>query len=86
MSNIFFWRKKREEEKAEVNQSESPAEANDLVASELPKRNSRGGIRSLFSRIKFDLGSLEQLEDILIQADFGLATAEAIVAEVKQNS
>jgi fused signal recognition particle receptor len=27
---------------------------------------------------------LEQLEDILIQADFGLATAEAIVAEVKQ--
>ena len=84
MSNIFFWRKKREEEKAELNQPESPAEANDLVASELPKRSSKVGIRSLFSRIKFDLGSLEQLEDILIQADFGLATAEAIVAEVKQ--
>jgi fused signal recognition particle receptor len=84
MSNIFFWRKKREEEKEAVNQTESPSEANDLVASELPKRSSRVGIRSLFSRIKFDLESLEQLEDILIQADFGLATAETIVAEVKQ--
>jgi fused signal recognition particle receptor len=84
MSNIFFWRKKREEEKAVLNQPESPAEANDLVASELPKRSSKVGIRTLFSRIKFDLGSLEQLEDILIQADFGLSTAESIVAEVKQ--
>ena len=84
MSNIFFWRKKREEEKSDANQPELPSEANDLVASELPKRSSRVGIRSLFSRIKFDLESLEQLEDILIQADFGLATAETIVAEVKQ--
>jgi fused signal recognition particle receptor len=84
MSNIFFWRKKREEEKESVNQPKSPSKANDLVASELPKRISRVGIRSLFSRIKFDLESLEQLEDILIQADFGLDTAEAIVAEVKQ--
>jgi fused signal recognition particle receptor len=84
MSNIFFWRKKREEEKSDANQPDSPSEANDLVSSELPKRNSRVGIRSLFSRIKFDLESLEQLEDILIQADFGLSTAEAIVAEVKQ--
>jgi fused signal recognition particle receptor len=84
MSNIFFWRKKREEEKSDANQPDSPSEANDLVSSELPKRNSRVGIRSLFSRIKFNLESLEQLEDILIQADFGLSTAEAIVAEVKQ--
>jgi fused signal recognition particle receptor len=84
MSNIFFWRKKREEEKSDANQPDSPSEANGLVSSELPKRNSRVGIRSLFSRIKFNLESLEQLEDILIQADFGLSTAEAIVAEVKQ--
>ena len=84
MSNIFFWRKKREEEKSEVNKSDSGSDPQDLVASELPKRNSRSGIRSLFSRIKFDLESLEQLEDILIQADFGVTTAEAIVLEVKK--
>ena len=84
MSNIFFWRKKREEEKAEANQPDAPSEQQDLVATELPKRTSRPGIRSLFSRIKFDLESLEQLEDILIQADFGVTTAEAIVAEVKK--
>ena len=84
MSNIFFWRKKREEEKSEVIQASADLESPALVASALPKRNSKGGIRSLFSRIKFDLESLEELEDILIQADFGLATAEAIVAEVKK--
>jgi fused signal recognition particle receptor len=84
MSNIFFWRKKREEEKAEANQPDAPSEPQDLVATELPKRTSRPGIRSLFSRIKFDLESLEQLEDILIQADFGVSTAEAIVLEVKK--
>jgi fused signal recognition particle receptor len=86
MSKIFFWRKKREEEKAEANQPDASSETQDLVATELPKRNSRAGIRSLFSRIKFDIESLEQLEDILIQADFGLATAEAIVADVKKTA
>jgi fused signal recognition particle receptor len=84
MSNIFFWRKKREEEKAEASQPDAVVRPQDLVATALPKRNSRAGIRSLFSRIKFDLESLEQLEEILIQADFGVATAEAIVAEVKK--
>ena len=84
MSNIFFWRKKREEEKAETNQPDVSSETQDLVATELPKRTSRPGIRSLFSRIKFDLESLEQLEDVLIQADFGVSTAEAIVLEVKK--
>jgi len=84
MSNIFFWRKKREEEKAEANQPGASSETQYLVATELPKRNSRAGIRSVFSRIKFDLDSLEQLEEILIQADFGVATAEVIVAEVKK--
>ena len=84
MSNIFFWRKKREEEKADVNQEGSPSTTQDLVAAALPKRNSRAGIRSIFSKIKFDLDSLEKLEEMLIQADFGLTTAEAIVLEVKK--
>jgi fused signal recognition particle receptor len=84
MSNIFFWRKKREEEKVDGNQEGSPSKPQDLVTAALPKRNSRAGIRSIFSKIKFDLDSLEQLEEILIQADFGLTTAEAIVLEVKK--
>jgi fused signal recognition particle receptor len=84
MSNIFFWRKKREEEKAEANHPDSASDSKDLVATKLPKRNSRAGIRSLFSRIKFDLESLEQLEEILIEADFGVDSAEAIVLEVKK--
>ena len=84
MSNIFFWRKKREEEKADGNQEGSPSTTQDLVAAALPKRNSRAGIRSIFSKIKFDLDSLETLEEILIQADFGLTTAEAIVLEVRK--
>jgi fused signal recognition particle receptor len=84
MSNIFFWRKKREEEKAEHNQPDLASDAQSPVATELPRRSSRAGIRSLFSRIKFDLESLEQLEEILIQADFGVITAEAIVTEVKK--
>jgi fused signal recognition particle receptor len=84
MSNIFFWRKKREEEKAEQNLPDLASDAQSLVAAELPRRSSRAGIRSLFSRIKFDLESLEQLEEILIQADFGVATAEAIVTDLKK--
>ena len=84
MSNIFFWRKKREEEKVEANQSDAASNSQDLVATELTKRNSKAGIRSLFSRVKFDLESLEQLEEILIQADFGVDSAESIVLEVKK--
>lgn len=54
-----------------------------LEAIELPKRRFSGGIKSLFSRIKFDLENLNELEDILIQADFGVDAAEQIVAKVK---
>jgi len=54
-----------------------------LEAVELPKRRFSGGIKSLFSRIKFDLENLNELEDILIQADFGVVAAEQIVAKVK---
>ena len=54
-----------------------------LEAVELPKRKFASGIKSLFSRIKFDLDNLSELEDILIQADFGVDAAEQIVAKVK---
>jgi fused signal recognition particle receptor len=49
----------------------------------LPKRKFAKGIKSLFSRIKFDVENLDELEDVLIQADFGVDAAEKIVAEVK---
>jgi fused signal recognition particle receptor len=49
----------------------------------LPKRKFAKGIKSLFTRIKFDVENLDELEDVLIQADFGLDAAEQIVAEVK---
>lgn len=64
---------------------EAPIEAApvELEAVELPKRSARKGIRSLFSRIKFDLENLDELEETLIQADFGLDAAESIVAQVK---
>ena len=52
----------------------------------LPKRSLTKGIRSLFSRIKFDLENLEELESVLIQADFGVDASEAIVAEVKSRA
>ena len=55
----------------------------ELVAVELPKRRARKGIRSLFSRIKFDPENLDELEDILIQADFGVDASMSIVEEVK---
>ncbi len=54
-----------------------------LEAVELPKRKFSGGIRSLFSRIKFDVENLSDLEDVLIQADFGVDAAENIVAQIK---
>lgn len=49
----------------------------------LPKRSAKKGIRSLFSRIKFDPENLDELEDVLIQADFGIDAASKIVDEVK---
>ena len=62
-------------------QPEQPAQ---LEAVELPKRSARKGIRSLFSRIKFDLENLDDLEDTLIQSDFGVDASAAIVASVKE--
>lgn len=89
MSSIFFWRKKREEETSLANEenSDSPLGQNSsLVQASLPIRSSKKGIRSLFSRVRFSPENLEQLEDLLIQADFGLAAAEKIVAELKQKA
>lgn len=69
--------------RAPVAEEKAPAE---LEAVELPKRSARKGIRSLFSRIKFDLENLDDLEDTLIQADFGLDASVAIVAQVKEQA
>ena len=57
-----------------------------LEVVELPKRSFAKGIKSLFTRIKFDPENLDELEDVLIQADFGVDAAEAIVAEVKNRA
>ena len=91
MSSIFFWRKKREEEtssKAEGNAQSLERAGSDenLTPATLPVRNSKRGIRSLFATAKFDSSDLQSLEEILLQADFGLAASEKIVAEVKQQA
>ncbi len=65
---------------------EAPVVEAELVEVELPKRNARKGIRSLFSRVKFDSENLDELEDVLIQADFGVESSSAIVEEVKQRA
>ena len=44
-----------------------------------------GGITSLFTRKKLDAATLEGLEDILIQADFGLETAEAVTETLRRD-
>jgi fused signal recognition particle receptor len=56
------------------------------VPVELPKRSFIKGIKSLFSRVKFDPANLDDLEDILIQADFGLDASERIVQAVKDRA
>ena len=85
MSSIFFWRKKREEEKLPANSAapDQPSNQEELTPATLPARSSKKGIRSLFAISKFDPADLQTLEDILLQADFGLAASEKIVADVK---
>jgi len=69
---------------------EAPAEPVAPVAQlenvELPKRSFIKGIKSLFTRIKFDPENLDELEDVLIQADFGVDASERIVAAVKERA
>lgn len=67
----------------EVAVEEAPVE---LVKVELPKRTLTQGFKAVFSRIKFDVENLEDLEDVLIQADFGVQAAEDIVSEVKSRA
>jgi len=57
-----------------------------VEAVELPKRSLAKGVRSLFARIKFDPENLDDLEDILIQGDFGVDASLAIVTEVKDRA
>jgi fused signal recognition particle receptor len=88
MSSIFFWRKKREEEKLASDSSTQvqPTNHAELTKASLPARSSKKGIRSLFATTKFDPEDLQTLEDILLQADFGLAASEKIVASVRQEA
>ena len=51
---------------------------------EVGQRSFASRIRSLFSGIQFDPANLDDLEDILLLADFGVDASEAIVAEVKR--
>jgi fused signal recognition particle receptor len=85
MPKAFFWRKKREEDTAPLETSDSNiAPTEYFIEAELPRRSSKKGIRSLFAFTKFNADDLEQLEDILLQADFGLTASESIVAEVRK--
>jgi len=96
LSGLMFWRKKEKSVQEpvvieEVIQDELAVQEVEIPQVELepvvlPKRSLTKGIRSVFSRIKFDLENLDELEDVLIQADFGVAAAEAIVQEVKNRA
>jgi fused signal recognition particle receptor len=44
-----------------------------------------GGITSIFTKKKLDAATLDELEDILIQSDFGIATATAITATLRRD-
>ena len=67
----MFWRRK--------NSSESQNQPTE-------KKNLGASIRSVFSRVKFDLEDLDSLEDVLIQADFGVDAAADLVAELKSRA
>ena len=47
-------------------------------------RSITGSITSIFTKRKLDSETLQELEDVLIQADLGLPVAERIVAEVSR--
>jgi fused signal recognition particle receptor len=64
----------------------APAAEVELEQVELPKRSFAKGIKALFTRIKFDLENLDDLEDTLIQSDFGVDASAQIVESVKQRA
>lgn len=53
-------------------------------AREVGQRGFASRIRSLFSGVQFDPSNIDELEDILLLADFGVEASEQIVAEVKK--
>lgn len=63
-------------------QAQVPEAALAVEEVELPARSLKKGVRSLFAN-ELDL---EDLEDILIQADFGIDTAEEIEAELRSQA
>ena len=67
----MFWRRKNSSEP-----TSQPAE----------KKNLGAAIKSVFSRIKFDLEDLELLEDVLIQSDFGVDAAADLVDQLKSRA
>ncbi|MBU6144081.1 MAG: signal recognition particle-docking protein FtsY [Acidobacteria bacterium] len=67
----MFWRRKNSSET-----TSQPAE----------KKNLGAAIKSVFSRIKFDLEDLELLEDVLIQSDFGVDAAADLVDQLKSRA
>lgn len=58
---------------------ELPEQSDRVVEVELPKRGLGDGVRSLFS----ENVDLEQLEDILLRADFGLDAAQEMTADLR---
>ena len=70
----------------ELEPAVAPAAEVELEQVELPKRSFAKGIKALFTRIKFDLENLDDLEDTLIQSDFGVDASAQIVESVKQRA
>ena len=68
--------------KSDIVANNAESKEPDLVSVELPKRSLGTGIRSLFS----DSMDIDELEDILILADFGVETAEEIATELKREA
>ena len=74
---------------AEPEQAPEPEPATEPEAEperelEVGQRSFAKRIRSLFTGIKFDPANLDDLEEILLLADFGVEASEDIVAEVKR--
>jgi fused signal recognition particle receptor len=44
-----------------------------------------GGITAIFTKRRLDAATLDELEDILIQADFGLDTTEAVIETLRRD-
>ncbi|MEN9989843.1 MAG: hypothetical protein RL508_822 [Actinomycetota bacterium] len=62
--------------------AEAPAPA--AAPKEVGQRGFASRIRSLFTGIQFDPANIDDLEDILLVADFGVEASQQIVAEVKK--